>query len=1445
MGETNRPVITGRKGGQKKPKTPIEAPDSLRSVAVAKMLLAIGEGEFAGTPTPRDIYLDGTPLMDEQGNYNFPGVKWEWRTGSVEQPHIPGIPSVDNEISQGIELRSDKPWVHAISDTRLSAVRLRFAWPALQAMDSAGNINGHRIEYVIEVATDGGAYQEVLKDAVHGKTTSTYERTRRIDLPAAQTGWTLRVRRLTPNQNNNKVADTMQLAGLTEVIDAKLRYPNTALLYIEFSAEQFRNIPAVTVECRGRKWPVPSNYDPDTRAYIGVWDGTFKEAWTDNPAWVTYGICTNDRFGLGRRIKPWMVDKWELYRIAQYCDQLVPDGKGGQEPRFICNLNLQSKAEAWSLLRDIAGIYRGMTYWAQGQLYSLADMPRATDFDFAYTRANVIGGKFNYSSGSERSRYSRALISYDNPLNSYDTDVTVVTDEKLQRRYGDNPLEISAIGCTRESEAQRRGKWALATNARDRGISFRVGMDGRIPLPGFVIPVADELLAGRAIGGRIAAASGRQVTLDRDTQAKAGDRLILNLPDGTCEARTVEAVAGRRLTLTTAYSVAPEAELVWALDAPDLSVPLYRVTSVSRPEPGVYEISAVQYEPSKFAHIDSGARLEERPISVTPINLVPPPNSVSLSSNHAVSQGLAVSTLTIAWPAVPGAVAYEVEWRKDDGNWISLPRSGATSVDVTGIYAGDYLARVRSISVGEITSIWKLSELTPLKGKLGTPPAVAQLLATSKVFAIALDWRFPEGTGDTQRTEIWYGSSANRVDAKKLGDFAYPQAEHELQGLAAGAQLFFWARLVDRSGNVGKWYPEGIGVRGQSSAEQSDYDRYFSGKISESALGKHLFERIELIDGTGNGSVNQRLQNLNSDVQTRLDDVARAANALSYDSAKAYVTGDIVRQAQGLYQALKAVPIKTPPPSAGYWLDVGQVVKDSNGLAARMSKAESQITAAEGVNTVQNTQLTGLQSALSGKADAAALTTLSNKVSESQGKLDSQASAITGLKAALGQQPDNLVIKGDFEDGDAQPWTFDAKLYPAPAVVVPANLAGTRYGKAIAFYGNSFCGTTNNILCGSEEQFDLAAEVSSDEMAAGQTAQLQMQFYDKDNKNLGYLAAFSFPAASTKGFRKLSGRVKAPAGTVKGRILIRTEPANGTGRSLWCNIVARRVTQADNANAGAISELGATVSQQGQTLVAQGSSISDLTSRVGDVAGQAAGQAKAISTLQTQATQLDGKVTAQGTRLDGIYAQVNPPLAGSGSDLAGSTQTLVGVWSEQSARIEDGLAMARKLDTVQVQQGQTNASVQQLSQAQVGIDKKLSTMWSVKMEVTNDGQYVAAGVSLGIEDKQSRFLVRADNFSVVGTQAGGQLFTPFSVNNGQVFMNSALIQDGTISSAKIGNVIQSNNYVAGRTGWRLDKSGAFEINGSVDGQGRLVITNQLIQIFDANNTLRVRMGIWG
>ncbi|MDQ7987081.1 DUF1983 domain-containing protein [Pseudomonas sp. G34] len=952
--------LAGRKGGSSKPKSPYEAPDNLQSTATAKILIAVGEGEFEGIPTAQDIFLDNTPLADAAGNLNFPAVRWEWRPGSVEQNHIPGIPNVENETTVNVELRSDTAFVRALSNTQLSAVRLRFAWPALQRQDSEGNLGGYRIEYAVDVATDGGAYVEALREAVDGKTTTRYERSRRIDLPKAESGWQLRVRRLTANQNNNRIADTMIIAGLSEVIDAKLRYPNTALLFIEFSAEQFTNIPAVTVKCKARKFQVPSNYDPQTRTYSGVWDGTFKNAWTNNPAWITYGLCVSDRFGLGRRIKPWMVDKWELYRIAQYCDQLVDDGKGGQEPRFLCDLNLQAKAEAWVLLRDIAAIYRGMTYWSQGQLMSQADMPRETDFDYVFTRGNVVDGKFTYGSGSARTRYSRALVSFDNPDNNYDTDVVPVTDKRLQRRYGDRPVELSAIGCTRQSEAQRRGKWVLLTNTQDRTVNFKTGLEGRIPLPGYVIPVADSLLAGREIGGRISAVAGRVITLDRDTQVKPGDRLILNLPSGKAEGRTVRLVAGRQVTVTTDYSEAPAPQLVWAIDADDLRIQLYRVMKVARDTDGNYTIDALQYEPSKFDAIDTGARLETRPISVVPISSIEAPASVAITAFHSLDQGIAINTMTIAWPSVAGAVAYDVEWRKDSGNWIRLPRTGALSVDVVGIYTGGYVARVRAVSAWDVSSIWRDSMLTQLEGKTGAPPALASLTTAPLIFGIGLKWLFPEGVEDTQRTEVEYANNATGQNALKLGDFAYPQSEHELHGLAAGVRFWFRARLVDRTGNVGAWT---AWVDGISSTDVSKYDEYFAERINSSALGQHLAERIDLIDGDGPGSVNDRLNEVREELEQQIGDIV---DALAYDPALTYAAGDTVRggpNGRRLYQAIQAVPLDTAPPNAAYWLDIGQAVESANGLAQQVQKNTADISAVDGKVQAQASTLEVLRAA--------------------------------------------------------------------------------------------------------------------------------------------------------------------------------------------------------------------------------------------------------------------------------------------------------------------------------------------------------------------------------------------------------------------------------------------------------------------------------------------------
>ncbi|HHH0432635.1 TPA: host specificity protein J, partial [Yersinia enterocolitica] len=730
-------AIVGKKAGGSDSHTPVESPDSLIATSFAKMLLVLGHGEWAGGLDNTRIFLDGTPIGNADGSINFPGVKWEFRPGTQHQTYIQGMPDVQNDIAVGVELKYETPWVKAITNTDLSAVRVRLSWPTLQQQLDNGDVVGYRVEYAIDLAIGGGAYREVLRSAVSGKSTTGYPRSHRIDLPASTEGWQIRVRRITKNTTNTaRVADRMLVDAIVEIVDAKLRYPNLALLYIQFDAKQFQNIPTITCKPKMGILRVPSNYDPINRTYSGIWDGTFKWAWTNNPAWVFYDICINEEYGLGQWIKAnnLSTSKWELYEIAKYCDQLVPDGRGGTEPRHLCDVYIQGQEDAINVLSDIISIFSGMFYWAGGEIRALADMSRPVDM--VYSRANVKDG-FQYSSASERTHYSQAMVSYSNPDNRYQDDIEPVVVRSLVRRYGTLNADITAIGCTRRSEAIRRGKWVLYTNEKDRAVSFTVGLEGRIPLPGWVVGVADQLLAGRVLGGRISSAVGRNVTLDRKPDAKPGDRLIVNLPSGVAQARTVQSVNDKVVTVSVAYSELPAAECAWSVDSDDLAVQLYRVVGIkdaSTEKEIAYEINAIEYDENKWAKIESGAIIEDRPISVIPPGVQPPPKNIEITSFSAIAQGLAVTTLHVEWDAAESAIAYEAEWRRDNGNWIAAPRTSTRSFDVTGIYAGRYQCRVRAINAAEISSIWANATETALNGKEGNPPMPVGFAATGILF---------------------------------------------------------------------------------------------------------------------------------------------------------------------------------------------------------------------------------------------------------------------------------------------------------------------------------------------------------------------------------------------------------------------------------------------------------------------------------------------------------------------------------------------------------------------------------------------------------------------------------------------------------------------------------------------------------------------------------------
>ncbi|HEM7133598.1 TPA: DUF1983 domain-containing protein [Providencia rettgeri] len=840
--------IQGAKGGSSKPRTPVEQKDSLLAESTAKLLLAISEGEIAGGLDDTCIFLDDTPIGNANGSKNFEGVTWEFRAGSEHQEYIQGIPSVDNEIAVGMELKDDQPYVRTVNNTQLSAIRIRLSVPQFLQQHDNGDTTGYRVDYVIELSTDGAGYKEVVKSAFDGKTTSEYPRTHRIDLPKASTGWQVRVRRLTKNQNNARIADRINIAAIAEVIDAKLRYPNTALLFITFNARQFNNrIPKVSVRPQGGLLiKVPTNYDPINRTYSGVWDGTFKLSATNNPAWVFYDLVLNNRYGCGDRIKASQIDKWDLYKIAQYCDELVPDGHGGdgKEPRFLCDVYIQSQESAYTVLRDIAAIFRGMTFWADNKVKAVADMPASIFRTF--TNANIVGGKPSYSGGSTQNRYTQALVSFTDINNHSNDDIEPVVDLKLQRRYKTvRKVELSAIGCTRRSEANRRGRWALLTNANDRMISFATGLEGAIPSPGDIIAVADSSLAGRNTGGRISSVEGRKITLDRTTSIKAGDRLIVNLPHGGSEGRTVTAVNKKVITVSVEYSQVPQKEAVWVVDSDDLAVQLYRVINISDNADNTYTINGTIHNPDNYDHIDSGARIDERPIAVIPPNVQPAPKNVRISSYSQVDQGIAFTTLRVDWEAAESAIAYEAEWRRDNGNWINAPRTSTLGFEVNGIYAGRYQVRVRAINASEISSVWASAEETQLNGKEGNPPKPLNLRATSEVWGITLDWGFDVNTSDSLKTELQY-SPENTVDSMQLlADVPYPLKSYRMSGLKAGTRFYFRARLVDKSGNQSEWTALALG---ESSADVEGILTVAGENFLSNEAGQRMESRIEDIE---------------------------------------------------------------------------------------------------------------------------------------------------------------------------------------------------------------------------------------------------------------------------------------------------------------------------------------------------------------------------------------------------------------------------------------------------------------------------------------------------------------------------------------------------------------------------------------------------------------------
>ena len=1351
-------IIKGRKGGGSKQRTPTEQPDDLQSVAKAKILLALGEGEFAGGLTGKDIYLDGTPLENADGSQNFSGVSWEFRPGTQAQTYIQGIPGTENEISVGLEVSSKTAWTHTFTNTQLSAVRFRLKWPSLMKQEDDGDVVGNTVRYAIDLQTDGGAWQTVLETAVSGKTTTGYERSHRIDLPQAGSTWTLRLRKISPDANSVKTGDVMTLQSYTEVIDAKLRYPNTALLYIEFDSSQFNgSIPQISCEPRGRVIRVPDNYNPETREYTGVWTGGFKWAWTDNPAWIYYDIVIADRFGLGNRLSSANISKWTLYQIAQYCDQLVPDGRGGDgmEPRYTCNVYVQERNDAYTVLRDFAAIFRGMTCWNGEQIVVLADMPR--DVDFTYTRANIVG-KPRYSSSSSQVRYTNALVSWSDPDNAYADAMEPAFIPELVSRYSFNQLEMTAIGCTRQSEAHRKGLWGILTNNKDRMVEIDVGLDGRIPQPGYIIALADELLAGRVNGGRISAVNGRVITLDRDVDAKPGDRLQLNLPSGISQSRTIQAVNGRRqITVTTAYSETPERECVWAIESDDLFLQQYRVTGVKENNDATLTITGVAHDPDKFARIDTGAIIDQRPVSVLPAGNQSPPDDIVITSRSVVNQGISVETMQVNWSAVSGAIAYEAQWRRNDGNWINVPRSSTTSFEVSGIYAGRYLVRVRAINVAEISSGWAYSEEKTLTGKVGEPLAPLALATRSLVHGVQVSWEFPTGSGDTLRTELQYSKNQDGSAPMPLSDVAYPGKSYQQMGLSMGAEFWYRARLVDRLGNESPWTDW---VQGMASDNFDDYYENLTDAIKDTAAWEETQRTIsETQEGIRN--TQQELEQTAEELRQEAADQAKQVSQNIDASAKS-ITADVNQQIAVLSKSL----------ADGDAALNAQIKTAENGLKQSLSQVNTTLTNAvkqETADRIADINAKAAQAAdellAATQGIEASIESLTQVMKSADENL---AREMSSLAAGANIQFDSQVI-WHFNNQTTEGWTGsagvpgvsqDGWLRPAdsatdPYITSPGGLAvdGAAYrfimlrfrktGKPVwageirwVSAGENFNNTKRYIVAEPEyadgvatltvrdipwtgnidrirldltNQQDASNFIEFDWIAVGRpapgasTAALQDVRSTLSNALTAEAQARSTLAAQMRGSYEGSDLEKVTSG-----LLYQEKTARVTAISAEVKARESLQTQFNDNKAAVSGELSSLTTEQS----AQASRIGGLETSLGKKA-----DATALTSLTQKVEQQGATLTSQGAALTSLTNRVGQTETG----LAGTNEALSGLESTVTQQGDRITSQGQSITKLTSDLGTTNAALEKKAEA--------SAVTALTQQVEQNGQDIRSNTN--------------------------------------------------------------------------------------------------------------------
>ena len=959
-------------------RTPHEAPDSLRSSQRLRAIGLISLGPIKGPANKwKSTYFDNTPIQNANGvddndesSFNFKNTEIAYTLGTQDQLPLQGFEMSEREVSVGAEIKNVTPVTRTVIDPDVTRLRITCGVSALFSQNDNGDTEGTSVS--LEILING--IQRAVKN-ISGKSSSRFYRSYIIDnLPPKP--FTITVKRLTADSKSQRLQNGTHWVSYTEIIDTKLSYPNMALIGIKTDSRYNPNFPNVNLLLYGRLVKVPSTYNPETRTYApGIWRGDWKEEWTDNPAWIFYDLVTNSLAGLGKRIGEYGLDKFQLYQIAKYCDELVDDGYGGKEPRMVSNLWITEQRDAYNVLSDMASVFRSIAVWNGTQFSAIQD--RTSDPVCLYTQSNVVDGKFSRQFAAGKTIFTAVEVEYADERNFYQKAVEYVADDLMIARYGYNVKKITAYGCTSRGQAHRYGKWVLETSRLEQcTITFVVGRQGLLHLPGDIIEIADNDFAGKTLGGRVVAISGKKVTLDQPVEITGNSYLsYLNDEMQLVKIKIINADNTNKSVVTLETNpVGLNVMDDWVLKTPQVSTQLYRALGITENDDGSYTITALQHEPQKEAIVDGSA-------SFVPV-VTTMHNGLTKVTNADVVYSADGIKLTWSVPTTDTLLTYEVRLYRNGKVFKTYLNLKNPEISFEGLPDGSYTAEIRAKNQSG-----QLSD--PVTSSFEINLNIPRFITKSLLFAIELDWDLPKTFTPGFSTEIWRSNTNDISTAVKVATLPYPQSNYVINGVPLSTGYYFYLRGVDKQGNKGEFTKA---VFGEADHNPDNLLNALEGKITKSQLGKEL---INSIKSDINNAVGE-------EAKTRQTAVA---GALAKIAAQAQSSGTAIKNLEKADQA-QAETIKTVTAKAESAL--------SGITAVRQAQAESDKANAQQINAL-TAKVGNAESTVSQVSSAVA--GLNGKVS-SMHTIKTQAiaggrTAVAGIALGANQEESSVIVMAD------------------------------------------------------------------------------------------------------------------------------------------------------------------------------------------------------------------------------------------------------------------------------------------------------------------------------------------------------------------------------------------------------------------------------------------------